>query len=140
MDTFIKLLQARNHIFRIDDIGTYAVINNAEIEISFKERFKIVILSDSPDSRQLHPSGILTFRIEGYPSKDCKDGNKPIEDQLAKILAKLELQAARIIRERRIFEESMRKMEEKLRKEREIQKRKEDAIKECKNLFQEANR
>jgi len=74
-DTLIKLLRARNYDIIVRYSKTYAVIQDEELEISLKEKLKIVYVKDHRwERREYHPTGILTFRLEGIYYKEWRDG------------------------------------------------------------------
>jgi hypothetical protein len=90
-DAFIKLIRSRNHDIIIEYDRTYAVIENEKFEISLKEKFIRTKSSDSWLSFEYQPAGILAFKLESYPYKEWKDGQRLIEDRLPDILAWFEL-------------------------------------------------
>jgi hypothetical protein len=138
-DAFIKLLRARQHDIKIENDHTYAVFEEEKFEISLKERFFRTKSSDSWQSFEYQPSGILVFKLESYPYKEWKDGQRLIEDRLADILAWLELYAQKQKQERLYYEEQRKIQEEKERIEKEIKARKEKEIRNFRKLVKEAN-
>jgi len=139
-DTLIKLLRVRENNIVIEYGKTYAIIEEGRLEISLKEKLKIINVTDPWQSREYHPTGILSLRLEGIYPKEWKDGKQTLEDQLVKILAKLELEGKRKKEERLYFAEQRRKEEETRRIERELKERTEEEIRDFKNLLAEANR
>ena len=139
LDAIIKLLRARQHDIIIKNDRTYAVFEEEKFEISLKERFFRTKSSDSWLSFEYQPSGILVFKLESYPYKEWKDGQRLIEDRLPDILAWLELCAQKRKQERLYYEEQHKIQEEKERIEREIRTRKEKEIRKFKKLVKEAN-
>ncbi len=138
-DAFIKLLRARKHDIIVKNDRTYAVFEEEKFEISLKERFFRTKSTDSWQSFEYHPSGIIVFKLESYPYKEWKDGQRLIEDRLADILSWLELYAQKQKQERLYYEEQRKIQEEKERIEREIKARKEKEIRYFKKLVKEAN-
>jgi hypothetical protein len=138
-DAFIKLLRARQHDINNENDRTYAVFEEEKFEISLKERYFRTKSSDSWQSFEYQPSGILVFKLESYPYKEWKDGQRLIEDRLADILAWLELYAQKQKQERLYYEEQRKIQEEKERIEREIKARKEKEIRNFRKLVKEAN-
>lgn len=138
-DAFIKLLRARQHDVIVKNDRTYAVFEEEKFEISLKERFFRTKSSDSWQSFEYQPSGILAFKLESYPYKEWKDGQRSIEDRLADILAWLELYAQKQKQERLYYEEQHKIQEEKERIEREIKARKEKELRNFRKLVKEAN-
>ena len=138
-DAFIKLLRARQHDIIIENDHTYAVVEEEKFEISLKERFFRTKSSDSWLSFVYQPSGILVFKLESYPYKEWKDGQRLLEDRLPDILAWFELYAQKRKQERLNYEEQRKIQEEKERIEREIKARKEKEIRNFRKLVKEAN-
>jgi len=138
-DAFIKLLRARQHDIIIENDRTYAVFEKEKFEISLKERFFRTKSSDSWQRLEYQPSGILVFKLESYPYKEWKDGQRLLEDRLPDILAWFELYAQKRRKERLYYEEQRKIREEKERIEREIRARKEKEIRNFRNLVKEAN-
>lgn len=143
MDTFIKLLRHRGHSFRRDrnNRGPNIVINDVEFSFHIREAQKR-IPSDKPYSTSTYiPTGILVLKIdESYKAKEWRDGSQKLELQLAKIVAKLELEAEKelVWREECRLREIQRAEEEKIRKEFEARKEKE--IIKTKKLFSDAEK
>lgn len=138
-DAFIKLLRAREHDIIIKNNQTYVVFEEEKFEISLKERFFRTKSSDSWLSFEYRPSGILVFKLESYPYKEWKDGQRLIEDRLPDILAWFELYAKNRKQERLYYEEQHKIQEEKERIEREIKAGKEKEIRNFRKLVNEAN-
>jgi len=138
-DAFIKLLRAREHDIIIKNDQTYVVFEEEIFEISLKERFFRTKSSDSWLSFEYRPSGILVFKLESYPYKEWKDGQRLIEDRLPDILAWFELYAQKRKQERLYYEEQRKIQEEKERIEREIKARKDKEIRNFRKLVKEAN-
>jgi hypothetical protein len=140
MNTFIKLMRARKHDIKVKYEKTYAIIFEEEIEISLKEKMKIVEVPDHWYSRQYHPTGFLSFRIEENYSKEWKDGKQPLESRLAEILVTLELRAKREKEERIERKKYWQKIEEENRKREELEKRKQKELEDFQNLIKESTR
>jgi len=95
MDAFIKLMRERGHKVVIKDKKAQIVVNGEELPMEVREKKKRVLTpnnygyKDAQDS----PSGILCFRVWGKFNRtvEWKDGRVPIEKQLSKILASLEI-------------------------------------------------
>jgi len=139
MNTFIKLAKARRHSITFNYHGSCIKIEDVEIPICLMERFRIVESTDRWSSRTLVPSGELCIRIGSYSQKEIKDGRRPLEELLPRIMAKLELDAMQTMEDRRIQAEHNRIQEEKLRKFREEQERIEKEISDFKELINNAN-
>jgi hypothetical protein len=143
MDTFIKLLRHRGHSFRrdINNHGPRIVIKDVEFSFRLREAQKRIPPDKPYGSSTFIPTGILVLNIdESYKVKEWKDGSVKLEFQLAKIIAKLELEAEKelIWREKCRINEIKRAEEEKIRKEFEARKEKE--IINTKNFFSNAEK
>ena len=140
-NTLIKLLHARKHSIIIRNVKTYAVVKGKELEISLKEKLRIVYVKDgSWERREYHPTGVLGFKVDGYSGKEWQDGKQPLEDQLTNILAKLETLGAMWKEIWHKNDEERRQREERERITRELKERKEKELQDFKNLLKEANR
>lgn len=92
LDTLIKALIARGHDVQIKNQSTYAIIEEHEFKILFREKMKKESYKNgSWDSIKYTPTNILSFQLYSYPNKEWKDGKVTLEDQLSKIIAQLEL-------------------------------------------------
>lgn len=141
MDTLIKLLRKRGHDVKVEGYNTYAVLFNEEIKIAFRERLTIVKVNERFHSQEYQASGVLSFRIgESYRLTEWKDGSQRLEEQLSKILAKLETQGTRLKErtERWKKEEVERKERERIRQE--LEKRRQKELPDFKKLISQARR
>jgi hypothetical protein len=143
MDTLIKILRDRGHDIEIKYGKTNAMIYDQEIEIKLREKYRVV---DEPrgkyDSRNLEPTGILSFIIEPghYHQKTINEGQELLEAKMETIVRKLEA-LGELKREEHIKnEEWHRQYQEKLRIEKEIREHKEKEISDFKIMFQRAFR
>ena len=129
MDTFIKLLRARGHDIVTEYRGTYILIKDERVKIQLREKARTVINPGKNwPSREFHPTGILSFKSEGYFDFEWKDGEKKkLEGQLSNILAKLETkidelhEIQRVKRERREEEEREKRLKEEYKKRQEME-------------------
>lgn len=145
MDAFVKLIKARGHNILIEN-GTYIVINEQKLKISLREKLKRVMVEDDNTSwkrAEDSPSGILVFRYieRAYRTVDWKDGKLlPIEKQLSKILASLELKAVEIEEENIRYEKESLESEKKEQQRLKLQKRHDNELKAFKELLDNSNR
>lgn len=144
MDTFIKLLKQRGHQIKVEG-ETYAIIKGEKIKLRFREVLKRITTKHpkySWSNSELLPSGILSIKIEvEFNEKEWRDSTKvPLENRLPNILAKLELEAERIIKER--IEREIRQLEyDKKRKIEEAHKaRAQEEVNKFKLLKENAKR
>ena len=121
MDTFIKALRKRKHDIQIRNDDTFAIVQGQDIKISFSEKMKRVKMTDNKWERtELHPIGILCFRVEGYHGKewkDSKDGMVKVESYLSEIIAWLEIESERKAGERAFYDQQNDHLELKREKE-----------------------
>lgn len=144
MDKIIKLLKLRGHNVIVKENTTYAVVKGEEIKIRLREKVKRVITKDekySWNNTEYIASDILSFKIDEYPEKEFNDtNNQTLEEQLPKILTKLELVSEKIKRDNE--EREIRHQE--YRKQREIEeafkKRHTNEIENFKKLLEESER
>ncbi len=142
MDTFIKLARSRGHEIRQRYEQTQVVLGEIEIGISIRERYKRFYKQREMGSQRYEPTGILVFRREVFYRnfKEYTDKKKPLEEQLAMILAEIEVKAAQEKIEKEENDEWHRQYEEQKRLEEEARKRKAKEIKRFKKLKSEAKR
>jgi hypothetical protein len=144
MDKIIKLLKQRGHNVIVKYDTTYVVIREEEIKIRLKERLKRITIPDAKyswSSTDYIPTGILTFKVDEYPEKEFYDNNnQTLEEQIPKILTKLELVSDKLKRDKE--ESRIRQIE--YRKQREIEeaikKRHANEIENFKKLLENSER
>ena len=141
MDTLIKALRARGHDVQIKNSTTYAIVEEHDFKILFREKMKKEVYKDGNWDRTVyHPGGILSFQLNDYPTKEWKDRKLPIEAQLSKIIAQLEL-AGKEWKERRIqWKKDEEERKEKERLQHEFEMRQEKDLTEFKETLQKASR
>ena len=133
MDMFVKLLRYRGHSFKrdINGDGPHIMLKEISFPFSIREAKKRIPPEKNSYGSTYIPTGILVLKIgESYKAQEWKDGTIKLENQLAKIVAKLEIDAEKeLIRqeESRIYwlkyeEEKERKNQIKRRKDEEIKK------------------
>ncbi len=128
MDTFIKAMELRGHIFQINNDSAHIVIFGEEFAISIREKNNRIPKpkTNSWQEYDYIPSGILAFVTKiNWSNVEWKDGKLPLENQLSKIIAKFEIKGAEE-REKTIRREKERKIREeqdriKRAKEQEIE-------------------
>ena len=143
MDTFIKLLRHRGHSFRRDrnNYGPHIVVNDVEFYFHLREAQKRIPGKTIYESSTFVPTGILVMKIgESFKAKEWKDGATKLENQLAKIVAKIELEAEKELewRERCRLNDIRRAEEEKIKKIFEALKEKE--VVKTRKLFSDAKK
>ena len=129
MDTLIKLIRHRGHDIIKRNFETIVVVNNIEIEIDLREANKRVPSTEKYRTSDYIPTGEFILKTgKHWRMKEWRDSNIKLEDQLAKIVAKLEIDAQK----EKDFQEEIRinnlKYQEKRQIEEDVKKRKEDEI------------
>lgn len=102
MDTIIKALKKRGCQFIIKNDSTYISIFKEEIVMIFREKQKRIIMKGKNyDSSDYELTGILYLKV----GRSCNestfiDGRKPLEEQIPRIIASIELKAIKIHQEK----------------------------------------
>ncbi len=94
MDKIIKLLKLRGHNVIVKGDTTYAIVKGEEIKIRCRKKLKKNIKQQENYSwnyTEYFASDVLSFSIDEYPEKEFYNNNQILEEQLPKILTKLEL-------------------------------------------------
>ncbi|MDO9253905.1 MAG: hypothetical protein Q7U54_00230 [Bacteroidales bacterium] len=142
MDTLIKALIARGHDIEIKNGGSYINVFGEAIGVVFKEGLKREVITDQWGTHsENQANGLLSFKLETlYPSKRFADGKIPLEEQLSRIIAFLELTGKKLKEERMDRERKQKAREEKERIAKELQLRKEKELVDFKELFKKVKR
>jgi len=140
MDTLIKALRERGHNITVEGYKTFALVYEQKLSIRLREKVRQVKNDDRYARTEYHPTGILTFRIETFLHGEWQSGSQLLEEQLPRILAKLETEALREKEERRQIDEQHRKYEEEIRIEKERKERIEKERSDFKQLINQAKR
>lgn len=97
MDAFIRLVQYRGHKFSkgLDGLDTVIFKNGSEIKVDLREAQKRLFKNGLRETSGYIFTGDFIFRIsKGSNKKEWREGRIILEDNLALIMAKLELMAA----------------------------------------------
>jgi len=145
MNTFIKFIENRGHQISIDSRKTFIVIQGEKIQIYLREKLKRVPKPNKNEYSYLEyeffPTGILSFcAIANYNTKEWKDGKVQLENQLARIIAYIEIRGEELRKQTIERDEYWRKQEEKERIEKEKQKRKKQELHNFKTLLKSSKR
>ncbi len=140
MNALIKLLRARGHELKVEGEYTCVYIGEEKIKVSLKEKFRKVKHEDRYSYTSYEPTGILALRIEGIWQKELKDGKETLEDKLPRFLAKLELEGAKLKKDRLYYEEQRRKRKAQEKLEEERRQQIEEEIAAFKDLYGQAQR
>jgi hypothetical protein len=131
MDTFVKLLRYRGHTFKRDrnNSGPDIIVNEVEFSFRLREVQKRVPATTKYFSSTYAPTGIFVMKInESYKAKEWKDGSVKLENQLAKIVAKIELEAVKELEWREECRLHKIQREEEKNRLAEIKKHKDDEV------------
>lgn len=144
MDKIIKLLKLRGHNVIVKENTTYAVVKGEEIKIRLREKLKRIITKHekySWNNTEYITSDILSFKIDEYPEKEFNDSsNQMLEEQLPKILTKLELVSEKLKKDREERENRQREYRKIREAEEAIKKRKSTEIENFKKLLSGSER
>lgn len=144
MDKIIKLLKLRGHNVIVKENTTYAVVKGEEIKIRFREKLKKIITKHekySWNNTEYSTSDILSFKIDEYPEKEFNDSsNQLLEEQLPKILTKLELVSENLKKKREERENWQREYRRMRDAEEEIKRIKTTEIENFKKLLDNSER
>lgn len=138
MDSFIKLLRHRGHSFRrdINNRGPRIVAYDVEVSFNIREKTKRILSDKIYETATYIPTGILILQIgESFRSKEWIDGATKLEYKLAKVVAKIELDALKELewREECRIHKIQEAEKEQLRKEYQAKRDKE--LTNTKDLF-----
>jgi len=142
MNTFIKALKNRGHELIIKYRETYIKICGQEIMIICREKQKrIIVKGEYSDSSKYQPTGILYIKIGNpWDGTTYIDGKKPLEEQLSRIIASLELKGKKLLEDHLKWQKENIEKEERKRIEKELQQRKEKELEDFKDLIEKAKR
>lgn len=142
-DALIKNLKRRGHEVKIVNGKTILCLFGEEFQINFRECTKRDQIIDNHGSyswkRTVYiPTGILKFTVHGYYGREWRDRGLLLEEQLAKILAQLELLGMRAKKERDTFRARQVEYEVKKKEEDEKREQKLHEVRRFKSLLSEA--
>lgn len=143
MNTFVKLLRYRGHSFRRDrnNRGPRIIAKDVEFSFRLREMQKRIPPVKLYGSSTYIPTGIFIMKInESYKAIEWKDGATKLEDQLAKIVAKIEIEAIAELewREECRLDDIQQAEEDRIRKIFEARKEKE--VVKTRKLFLDAKK
>ena len=138
MDTLLKVIEIRGHKVIIKGRSTYVVIQDEEIEIKLREKLKRIPIESNYSWQQydhVH-SGILSFVMEkSFYQVVWQDGKIPLEKQLARIIARIEIKGEEKKQYKIACEKHRAERAEKERIAEQKRKRKEKEFSNVKVLF-----
>jgi len=140
-DTLIRALKARGHYVEIRNRKTLAIVGGHDFELFLREKMRKETVQERTWTRQVfHPKGILALQVGGWYGKEYKDGSTCLEEQLAKIIAGLELSAAQRTEQQLAFEKARIERQEKERLAKELEERKQQDLINFKKLLIDSER
>jgi hypothetical protein len=97
MDCFVKAMRHRGHDFKIDNQHSYVILDEIEVEMTIRETRTKIVSNDKWALTQYEPTRRLSIQFgKLFETVSCTDGKVLIEEQLSKVIAKLELLKERI--------------------------------------------
>ena len=138
MDAFVKIIKKRGHSISFENHTSYIEIQGEKFEFYLREKLKRVpkITNSSWQEYDHLPTGKLSFNVKiRWQITEWKDNSLPLEKQLAKIIAKLEIKGEELKQQSIRAEIRRAEEEEKRRIEQEKQKCKELELEKFKKLL-----
>lgn len=140
-DTLIKALKARGHSVEIRNRKTLAIVGGHDFELFLREKMRKETVQERTWTRQVfHPKGILALQVGGWYGREYKDGSTRLEEQLAKIIAGLELYAAQRTEQQLAFRKAEEERKERERLAKELAERKQQELINFKKLLIDSDR
>jgi len=140
-DTIIKILKSRGYDISFGWRGTLAIVYGQNVGMKLREINKV---STKPrerySSRELDPTGRLSFQIGEYEVRTVNDGREPLEEKIDTIIYKIEAEGKKWHDWHVQVEIREKERQEQLRIEREARARKEKELSDFKSLYILANR
>ena len=143
-DCLIRNLELLDYKIQCDYSETHVIsFDNHKVKLSLREKYSIVESIDKNGwkTRDYIPNGTLSIKIDGFGLSEIKDSEKKsLEEQIHKILAKIEFRIKEI---RDCREKQAEREKEKARIEeiaREIQQRKANELNKFRDFFNSAHR
>ncbi|GAA4756142.1 hypothetical protein [Flavisolibacter ginsenosidimutans] len=140
-DTLIKAFKARGHTVEIRNRKTLVIVSGHDFELFLREKMRKETVQERTWTRQIfHPKGILALQVGGWYGREYKDGSIRLEEQLAKIIAGLELSAAQRTERDLAYEKARIERAERERLAKELQERKQQDLINFKKLLIDSDR
>jgi hypothetical protein len=141
LNALIQILRTRGHDVRIENGDSVVIIEGQKLELSLREKFTKNPNTERWQPNHWQPRGVLSLRIKrSYHQMESIDGKLTLEQQMSKIVAKLE-HHGQLAKEE--HEEWGRKRAEQAEYERirkELHDRKENELKMFKELLEKTKR
>lgn len=142
MDMFVKLLRYRGHSFKrdINNDGPHIIIKEISFPFSIREAKKRIPPEKNSYGSTYIPTGVLVLKIgESFRAQEWRDGTIKLENQIAKIVAKLEIDAEKELIRREKSRIYWLKYEEEKERKNQIKKRKDEEIQKFNKLIELSN-
>lgn len=139
MDMLVKLLRYRGHSFKrdINGFGPHIMIKEISFPFSIREAKKRIPSEKPYYSSTYVPTGVLVLKIgESYKVMEWKDGTIKLENQLAKIVAKIEIEADKELIQKEESRIYRLKYEEELERKNRIKRDKDQEIEKFNKLVE----
>ncbi|MFT3949051.1 MAG: hypothetical protein QM763_18955 [Agriterribacter sp.] len=118
-----------------------AIVKGHDFDMFLREKMRKESIQDGTWSRQVfYPNGILALQIGGWDGREYKDGSLKLEEQLAKIIAGLELSAEQATQQQLEFEKATAERKERERLAKELEDRKQQDLINFKKLLTDSER
>jgi hypothetical protein len=142
MDTFLKVMKRRGHSFRMTDRESYVVLGKEEMEMSLVElRTRVVREGRFYPVSETQATGKLALKFKRWSATtEIKDGKVPIEAQLTKLVAKLEILGAQFRLQEIEWDKQRAVAAEKRLQQEAIEARRKSEISGFKHVLQDAAR
>lgn len=142
MDSFVKIIKKRGHSVEFENHTSFLIIQGEKIEFYLREKLKRMPIESNTSWQQYDkiPTGKLAFNVKiSWQISEWKDGKLTLEEQLAKIIASLEIRGEKLKQERIEREKYWAEQREKERIEKDRQKQKELELDRFKKLLKNSN-
>ena len=129
MDTLVKLVRARGYRYVVNEEGNFVVIGKIKLRVNFRETTRRVrVQQHGYLDHEWQPTGKVVFRLDSRIKAEWMDlKTQLLEEQLPKVLAKLELTAKLeegYLEKARLWHENWEK-QRKLEEQRELRRKQE---------------
>ncbi len=117
------------------------MVSGHDFELFLREKMRKETAQDRSWTRQVfYPKGILALQVGGWYGREYKGGSIRLEEQLAKIIAGLELSAAQRTEQHLKYEKARIEREERERLAKELEERKQQDLVNFKKLLIDSDR
>lgn len=143
-DTLIKAIKKRGHVVERKNDEFIFRVNKEEFKVYLREKLKRVKVESKYiwDQYQKQPTGIFIFTAIGWIRADLayEDSKFPLENQISKIIAGIEIKSITVAAERDRIEKYWEVQREKECIEKERKQKIEDELIAFRSLIKEASR